>query len=187
MLFVYTDLTLPEAARCKENKEGAENILYGNRDASKLKMMFQHRFINKTTIQMCSPSAVPSSITGSCTEPLPHCQIWLKHLLNPHLSSHMCTHTHTHCSFSLSSPTLCDGSFLPIQQNSPDAVVMSLPWTKEIRWPYWDPIDTHTLSYTHNSSLRLSQCVPVEWEVNKDLAELLHWLVIGTLGLFDYM
>ncbi len=137
-----------------------QRLSHSHTHRQQLKMMLQHRFINKMSIQMRSLSAVPSSITGSCIEPLPHCPIWLKHLLNPHLSSHMCAHTHKDRSFSqhlthTQTPTLSDGSFLPIQQNSLDAV-MSLPWTKEIRWPYWDPIDMHILSYTHTIHLSVS-------------------------------
>lgn len=121
----------------------------------------------------------------------------------PHLSSHTpaCTRTHTHTKTTLSPSSLHPSHTLthtPLsfpmahscrsKQNGPDAVVVFSPWTKEIRWPYWDPIDTHTLSYTHNSSVYQSQSMcSSEWEVNKDLVELLHWLVIGTLGLFDYM
>lgn len=162
----------------------SSTFLDGNMDASKCAQVWDepiHRgcrihthtnsrrwcFSRDSSIKWVSKCAVrphaPSFITGSCTEPLPHCPIRLKHLLNPHLSSHMCTHKD--CSFSLSptshththTPTLSDGSFLPIQQNSLDAVVMSLPWTKEIRWPYWDPIDMHTLSYTHTQFIYQSQ------------------------------
>lgn len=127
------------------------------------KMMFQQRFINKMSIQMRSPSAcsfiyhrqlhrAPSSLSNTAETPakpppfLPH--VHTQRLLFLPVSNIPHTHTHT--------PTLSDGSFLPIQQNSLDAVVMSLPWTKEIRWPYWDPIDMHTLSYTHTIHLSVS-------------------------------